>query len=277
MKVSVVIITRNEEKYIKDLLDSLVTQTVVPYEIIIVDAESTDNTQPIIRQYMKRYDFVKLFVEKGTRGEGRNFGAYKAKGDIIAFIDADCIANAFWVQGLIEGLKKADVVAGQSVRLGYHAFSDLERVGIIHNGMDVTYPSCNLAYSTKVFKNINGFDPAFKEAEEVDLNFRAVDSGYKLIYYPQAIVYHRVRETIRGFIKQSFWYGFGRKELTLKHGSLWSKYNIIEMVKITANESIWKLIRLFISSFGYFTCKFFAGKEGEHKKKAWRESKLSDR
>ena len=277
MKVSVVIIARNEEKYIKDLLDSLVTQTVVPYEIIIVDAESTDNTQPIIRQYMKRYDFVKLFVEKGTRGEGRNFGAFKAKGDIIAFIDADCIANAFWVQELIEGLKKADVVAGQSVRLGYHAFSDLERVGIIHNGTDVTYPSCNLAYSTKVFKKINGFDPSFKEAEEVDLNFRAVDSGYKLIYYPQAIVYHRVRETIRGFIKQSFWYGFGRKELTLKHGSLWSKYNIIDMVKITANESIWKLIRLFISSFGYFTCKFFAGKEGEHKKKAWRESKLSDR
>lgn len=277
MKVSVVIITRNEEKYIKDLLDSLVTQTVVPYEIIIVDAESTDNTQPIIRQYMKRYDFVKLFVEKGTRGEGRNFGAFKAKGDIIAFIDADCIANAFWIQELIEGLKKADVVAGQSVRLGYHAFSDLERVGIIHNGTDVTYPSCNLAYSTKVFKKINGFDPTFKEAEEVDLNFRAVDSGYKLIYYPQAIVYHRVRESIRGFIKQSFWYGFGRKELTLKHGSLWGKYNVIEMVKITANESIWKLIRLFISSFGYFTCKFFAGREGADKKKAWRESKLSDR
>ena len=68
MKVSVIIITRNEEKYIKDLLDSLVTQTVVPYEVIIVDAESTDNTQPIIRQYMKRYDFVKLFVEKGILG-----------------------------------------------------------------------------------------------------------------------------------------------------------------------------------------------------------------
>jgi glycosyltransferase involved in cell wall biosynthesis len=277
MKVSVVIITRNEEKYIKDLLDSLVTQTILPHEIIVVDAESEDNTQQIVRQYMRQYGFVKLYIDRGTRGEGRNHGAYKATGDVIAFIDADCIANAFWIQELIESMKNADVVAGESVRLGYHAFSDLERVGIMHNGVDVTYPSCNLAYKKKVFKNIKGFDPSFKEAEEVELNFRAVDAGYKLVYQPKAIVYHRVRETIRGFIKQSFWYGFGRKELTLKHGSLWSKYNVIDMVKITANESIWKLIRLFVSSFGYFTCKFFIGKQSEKKKEVLRESKLSDR
>ncbi len=277
MKVSVVIITRNEQVYIKDLLDSLVTQTVLPHEIIVVDAESDDNTQQIVRKYMRKYDFIKLYIEPGTRGEGRNYGGLKATGDIIAFIDADCIANSFWIQELIEGMKEADVVAGQSIRLGYHAFSELQRVGIIHNGVDVTYPSCNLAYSKKVFNKIDGFDPNFKEAEEVDLNFRAVDAGYKLIYRPEAVVYHRVRESIKGFVKQSFWYGFGRKELTLKHGSLWSKYNVIEMVKITANESIWKLIRLFISSFGYFTCKFFSSKETSEKKKKWRESKLSER
>lgn len=277
MKVSVVIITRNEETYIKDLLDSLVTQTILPYEIIIVDAKSDDNTQQIVRSCMRNYDFVKLYIEEGTRGEGRNYGALKATGDIIAFIDADCIANAFWVQEILRGMKHADVVAGQSVRLGYQAFSSLERVGILHNGTDVTYPSCNLAYSKKVFRKIKGFDPAFKEAEEVDLNFRAVDAGYKLEYHPEAIVYHRVRESIRGFVKQSFWYGFGRKELTVKHGSLWSKYDPIDMVKITANESVWKLVRLIISSFGYFTCKFFTGKEGESKKKVWRESKLSNR
>jgi glycosyltransferase involved in cell wall biosynthesis len=277
MKVSVVIITRNEEMYIKDLLDSLVTQTVQPHEIIIVDAESTDNTPQIVRQYMRKYDFVKLFIEPGMRGEGRNSGARRATGDIIAFVDADCIANAFWAQELIEGMKNADVVAGYSVRLGYQAFSDLQRVGIMHKDTDVTYPSCNLAYSKKAFKAIGGFDPEFKEAEEVDLNFRAVDSGFKLIYHPEAIVYHRVRESIRGFVKQSFWYGFGRKELTMKHGSLWNKYDPIDMVKITANESIWKLVRLFISSFGYFTCKFFTRSDKTKKKKVWRESKLSER
>ena len=277
MKVSVVIITRNEEYYIKDLLDSLVTQTLLPHEILVVDSESQDNTQQIVRKYMKMYDFVKLYIKEGTRGYCRNYGGFKATGDVIAFIDADCIANAFWIQELVEGMKMGDVVAGNSVRLGYQAFSNLQRVGIEHKGVDVTYPSCNLAYSTKVFKKIKGFDSNFKEAEEVDLNFRAVDAGYKLVYQPEAIVYHRVRESIRGFVKQSFWYGFGRKELTLKHGSLWSKYNVIEMVKITANESLWKLVRLFISSFGYFTCKFFTRKGVDSKKTAWRKSKLSER
>lgn len=277
MKVSIVIIARNEEVYIKDLLDSLVNQTILPLEIILVDAQSTDDTQKIARRYMKKYDFVKLYIEPGTRGEGRNYGAEKASGDIIAFVDADCIANSFWVQELIEGMKDADVVAGESVRLGYHAFSNLQRVGILHKGVDVTYPSCNLAYKKSVFDAIGGFDPDFKEAEEVDLNFRAVDAGYKLVYRRDAIVYHRVRDSIRGFIKQSFWYGFGRKELTQKHGSLWSKYEPIDMVKITANENSWKLIRLFISTFGYFTCKLFARKGAAEKKKQWRESKLSDR
>jgi glycosyltransferase involved in cell wall biosynthesis len=277
MKVSVVIITRNEETYIKDLLDSLVTQTVIPHEVIVVDAESDDRTQQIVRKYMKKYNFVKLYIQRGTRGEGRNYGAKKATGDVIAFVDADCIANAFWIEELINGMKNADVVAGESVRLGYQAFSNLQRVGMFHKGVDVTYPSCNLAYSKKTFNKIHGFDPDFKEAEEVDLNFRAVDAGYKLIYHPDAIVYHRVRDSIRGFIKQSFWYGFGRKELTQKHGSLWSTYKPIEMVKITAHESSWKLIRLFISTFGYFTCKLFARKHTSERKKKWRESKLSDR
>ena len=97
-------------------------------------------------------------------------------------------------------------------------------------------------------------------------------------YNNQAIVYHRLRESIHGFFKQSFWYGFGRKELTQKHGRLWNKYNILDMVRVSAKESIWKLIRLMVASAGYMVCKFFSrkGKEMEMKEKL-RASKLSDR
>lgn len=278
MKISVVVIARNEEFYIPDLLDSLVSQGKLPYEIIVVDAESDDHTRDIVKKYQKRYDFIKLYVQEGNRGEGRNYGASKAKGDVLAFIDADCIANAFWTKELEKSLKKADVVAGKSIRLGYKGFMDLERVGMYHKNTDVTYPSCNLAYKKNTFKAVKGFDPWFKEAEEIDLNFRAVDAGYKLAYNDRAIVYHRLRESVHGFFKQSFWYGFGRKELTQKHGVLWSKYNVLDMVKMSANESIWKLVRLIIASAGYMFCKIFSrkGKEMEMKEKL-RTSKLSDR
>jgi len=275
MKTSVVVITRNAEGYIRDLLDSLVTQVKKPHEVIVTDAESTDDTQKIVEEYSKKYDYIKLFVKPGTRADGRNFGVTKATGDIVSFIDADAIANAFWIQEIESAMEKADVVAGKEIRFGLEGFGTLPRVGMIHRGTDITYPSVNLAYKKDVFDEIKGFDPWFKEAEEVDLNYRAVDAGYTLMYDQSAIVYHRARNTIFGFIKQSFWYGFGRKELSLKHGDLWSTYSPLEMVKINEGESVWKLFRLFIAFFGYLFCKV-VGKKAETKERL-RKSNASER
>ena len=275
MKTSVVVTTRNTEFYIQDLLDSLISQIVKPHEVIVVDAESTDRTQQYVKAYTKEYPWIKLFVKKGTRAQGRNHGAKQATGDIVAFIDADAIANAFWIQELEKSLEKADVVAGKEIRFGMSGLSNLPRVEIIHKGVDVTYPSVNLAYKKSVFDAIDGFDPWFKEAEELDLNYRAVDKGYTLVYNENAIVYHRARESIFGFLKQSFWYGFGRKELTLKHGDLWPNYSPIEMVKIQKGESLWKLVRLGIAFFGYMLCKL-VGKHTDTKERL-RNSTMSDR
>jgi glycosyltransferase involved in cell wall biosynthesis len=277
MAISVVIIARNAQNFMRDCLDSLVWQSKHPHEVIVVDAKSTDSTQAIVREYEKSHSFVKLYVEPGTRGEGRNYGVSKATGDIVAFVDADAICNALWVDEMEKAFATtgADVVAGKEVRLGYSGFTSLKRVGMLHKGVDVTYPSVNLAYRKSVFEAIGGFDPWFKEAEEVDLNFRAVDAGHKLVYWERAIVYHRARESFTGFFKQSFWYGFGRKELTMRHGKLWSKYDPVHMVQVTSDESAWKLIRLGISFFGFMFCRFVGKKKAS--KEIFRQSKASER
>ena len=198
-----------------------------------------------------------------------------AAGDIVAFIDADAIAHALWVEEMTKAMENADVVAGREVRLGYHGFTTLKRVGMLHNGVDITYPSVNLAYRKTTFEAIEGFDPWFKEAEEVDLNYRAVDAGYRLIYWKKAIVYHNARSTFTGFFKQSFWYGFGRKELSLRHGDLWSSYSPMEMVKVSKDESIWKIIRLVFSFMGYLFCKVIGKRQIA--KERLRKSKASER
>ena len=275
MNVSVVVITRNAEEFMHDCLDSLVHQSTLPLEVLIVDAHSTDATQKIVKKYARKWSFVKLLIHPGTRGEGRNHGVEKAKGEIVAFIDADAIAHALWVERMARAMEDADIVAGREVRLGYHGFTSLKRVGMLHKGVDITYPSVNLAYKKSVFMAIEGFDPWFKEAEEVDLNYRAVDAGYKLVYNDKAIVYHRARSSFTGFFKQSFWYGFGRKELSLRHGDLWSSYDPVEMVKVSKEESIWKIIRLGCSFFGYMFCKV-VGKRQTAKERL-RKSKASER
>ncbi|MBU4190017.1 MAG: glycosyltransferase [Candidatus Thermoplasmatota archaeon] len=276
MKVSIVITTKNAEKYMKDLLDSLIFQAQKPYEIIFVDAESQDKTREIVGDYAKRYDFIKLYVKAGTKAAGRNEGINVANGDIIVFIDADCIANALWIREINNSFEEgADIVAGKTIKFGVGGFSDLPRVAIYHKNVDITYPSCNLAYKKEILEKIGGFDPWFIEAEDVDLNFNAIEHGYKLTYNEDALVYHRARETLFGFIKQSFWYGFSRKQLTLKRGRLWSKYKPIEMVRISRKESIWKLLRLGIAFFGYMFCKLVGRKQ--ELKERMRKSKISGR
>ena len=192
MLISVVITVKNEERLIKHLLDSLVIQEG-PLEVIIIDAHSTDRTRPIVRKYMKHYDFVKLISYPATRGESRNKGIDIAKGKAVAFIDGDCIANPFWLKKMREGLRKGDVVAGKTINMGYEAFVQLGRVELFYKGMDVTYPSCNLTYRAKLLKAIGGFDPKFVTAEDIDLNVRAIDKGGRVVYEEDAIIYHQAR------------------------------------------------------------------------------------
>jgi len=263
MLISIIITVRNEEQNLPNLMDSLVAQEQ-PIEIIIVDSASEDRTVPIARNYAKRYPFVRIFEHGGTRGESRNFGSEKAKGEALAFIDGDCIAQHGWIAEMRKGLAEGDIVAGKTINIGNQAFEDLDRVELYYKGFDLTFPSCNLVYKKKVFDEIEGFDSWFMTAEDIDLNYRAVDKGANLIYNENAIVYHRTRSNLFGFFKQAFWNGFGRKQLTLKHGPLWTNYRPIEMIK--HHITFWYLARLCIALLGYFTCKFLGSRKDKNTK-----------
>ncbi len=258
MLISVVITVRNEEKNIANLLDSLLVQER-PFEVVIVDAHSTDRTVDIVRKYQRKYDFIHLHVRGGTRGEGRNYGVKMAKGEAVAFIDGDDIPNPFWLKELRKSaLEGADVVAGRSIPIGYRPFEELERVELYYRGYDVTYPSCNLLYRKELFERIGGFDPWFITAEDIDLNIRAVRAGARLVYNPDAIIYHKTRDTFLGFFKQAFWNGYGRKQLTVKHGNLWGKYKPTNM--LDHHFTFWYAARMAVAMLGYVTCKIYGEK-----------------
>ena len=245
---------RNEARNIAALLDSLVIQEN-PLEIIVVDAGSEDPTREIVQRYERSYDFIHLFIHGGTRGAGRNFGVSRARGEAVAFIDGDAIASPFWIRELREALASADVVAGRSIQIGYRPFEDLERVELFVRDVDVTYPSSNLAYRKSVLEEIGGFDEWLVTAEDIDLNLRAVLAGHKIGYRANAIIYHRTRDSYFDFLRQAFWNGVGRKQLTLKHGSLWGAYRPFEMLHRRA--TFWSLVRLAVALTGYAAAKIF--------------------
>lgn len=254
MFLSVVVTVRDEARNIAACLDSLVTQEP-PLEVLVVDAWSEDLTREIVRSYEPKYEFVRLYIHGGTRAAGRNFGVAMARGEAIAFIDGDAIANPFWIHELREGLRAAEIVAGRSIQIGYRPFEDLERVELIVRGSDVTHPSTNLAYRTAVLREVVGFDEWFVTAEDIDLNLRAVTAGHDIAYRPRAIVYHRTRGSAYDFLRQALWNGAGRKQLTLKHGALWRNYRPFAMLR--QKTTFWSLLRLATAMLGYAGYKLF--------------------
>ena len=250
--VSVVITVRNEAKHLRHLLDSLIGQGA--HEVIVVDAASTDRTAAIAASYEGRLP-IHVTVHPCSRGEGRNIGARRATGDLLAFIDGDCIANSQWIPSMLAAWAGGDqILAGNTQLIGFWAFTKLHRVELPHHGQDTTWPSCNLAYPATLFKRLGGFDEGFVTAEDIDLNYRAVEAGATIRHVPDAIVYARARDSISGFLRQAYWNGYGRKQLTAKHGRLWHEYSLPAMLRLQGG-SFWGLLRMAAGFLGYLDAK----------------------
>ena len=265
MLVSVVLNIMNEENHIADLLDSLVIQEG-PIEVVVVDANSRDRTREIVERYVQQYPgLVKMYIKPGSRGLSTNFGISQAKGDIIAFTGGDCIANPFWIKELRKSVMEGNaVVAGKTINMGLKAWEELDRVELFYKGVDLSYPSCNEAFKREVLEKVGGFDTWFITAEDIDLNFRSVDAGFKIVYNPSAVIYHRTKATLYRFYKQAFWNGAGRKQLTLKHGRLWGNYDPMRMIQ--QRMTFWSFTRLVVAVMGYIGFKLFDAK-GPYAKK----------
>lgn len=247
--VSIVITVKNEAAHLAQLLESLLVQEP-PFEIVLVDAFSKDGTFTIAQEYARRHPEIIRAVQRfGSRGQGRNQGAALARGDLLAFTDGDCVADSQWLSALRRGWEHADVVAGRSVAIGKPQYAALDRVELFVKGMDVTAPSANLGYRRAQFQALGGFDPRFVTAEDIDLNLRAVEAGAVLTELREAVIYQSMRSTFIGFLYQAFWNGYGRKQLTEKHGALWGRYRIRRLLSSQSSVIAWA--RLSAAILGY--------------------------
>jgi glycosyltransferase involved in cell wall biosynthesis len=249
--VSVVVTVKNEARNVEALLESLLPQER-PFEVVLVDALSHDGTPDLVRAFAAAHpDVVRLLERYGSRGIGRNTGVAESRGEFIAFIDGDCAAEPGWLHALRDGFRRSDVVAGRTVLIGASEYGNLERVELYLEGSDVTFPSCNLGYRRSLFERLGGFDPRFITAEDIDLNLRAVRGGARIEYVPSALVAHRVRPNVARFLVQAFWNGYGRKQLTEKHGTLWGNYRVRRL--LSGQRSLIAWARLVAAVAGYVT------------------------
>jgi len=107
--ISIVIIAKNEEKYLPRLLNSIINQTYKDFEIIVSDAHSTDSTRKIAREYGCR------IVDGGLPSVGRNNGARTAKGELILFLDSDVMMPKHFLELNIKEFNRKNLACATAI------------------------------------------------------------------------------------------------------------------------------------------------------------------
>ena len=209
MNISICITTFNEEATITSLLDSLLSQSKKPDQIIIVDGGSTDKTVEIIRHYQQKDSRIKLLVEKCTRARGRNLSIEIAKGDVIAITDAGCIAKHDWLKKISApfATSRVDISAGFYTMTGDSSLQKAESIflGVTPRNFGIKFlPSTrSMAFTKKAWEEIGGFpEGEGNSAEDTDFNYKAVKMGLKYSRVKDAIVEWGMPESLSGFFKK---------------------------------------------------------------------------
>ncbi len=182
MRVSVVIPTLNEEKNILNCLRSIEKQSVKPYEIIVSDGSSEDRTLELVKKFSKSCKIPIRIVVSKRRSPSiqRQKGAEVARGDIVAFIDADSIANEHWIKKIVEEFKDKRVVGVYGeviVPRPYRTLSMIFNIYMkISSHISPSPSGMNIAVRNEILKREN-FDESLITCEEIDLFHRLKKYG----------------------------------------------------------------------------------------------------
>ena len=218
MRTSLIIVNWNGRDLLEDCLPSLEYQTITAEEIIVVDNGSNDDSVEFLKISFPSVKVVTLDKNYGF-AKANNIGIRLASGSRIALLNNDTVVDSQWLEELNHALDNhPEVGFCASKMLMYRDPNIIDSAGDMlgiaraykrgHRKQDGTefnepafvFGACAGAalYRREMLADIGLFDETFvTNLEDVDLSFRAQLAGYKCIYVPTAVVYHKVGETKR--------------------------------------------------------------------------------
>jgi len=215
--ISVIILNLNGEKYLRDCLEALSSQTFRDFEVVVVDNGSEDGSLELLE---KDFSWVRVIALDGNAGfaRGNNVGFEASSSRYIATLNNDTVADSHWLAALYEAAE-GDTGVGMvasKILLGREG-DELDSAGMLvyPDGMtrqrgrgerdrgqfdstgEVLFPSaCAALYRREMLEETGFFDEDFfSYCEDADLGLRGRLSGWKAVFAPKAVIRHLYSQT----------------------------------------------------------------------------------
>jgi glycosyltransferase involved in cell wall biosynthesis len=230
--VSIIVPVYNAQRTVKECLDSLLRLDYpeARREVIVVDNGSSDATPEILGGYAPTITVIRE-TRRGPAA-ARNAGLGWATGDIVAFTDADCVVDRWWLPSILGPLQdpRVGAVGGRNLarrpcpriaEFGERVHDHARAIQRLRPPYAITM---NWASRRAVLDEMGGFNPGLVRCSDVDLAYRLIQAGYRLVYEPKAVVYHHNRSTLRALIRQGYQHGYHAVRIRRLHAAFLSEH-----------------------------------------------------
>lgn len=226
LKISVVVPVHNAGQTLGQCLEAVYRSNYPPYEVIVVDDCSTDDSLAVARRFPCRV--VKLEEKQGA-AKAKNRGGEKAKGDVLFFTDADILLEGDTLSLVVEDFADpqiSGVVGLLSKELGYDNFCSQYKNLWMHytyarlpRYVGLFYTSA-AAIRRAVFQETTGFDENYRGAsvtEDIEFGQRLLTAGHKIYLDKRVTVRHLKRYSLADLVKTDFWRSYGLTKTMLRN------------------------------------------------------------
>ena len=234
MKYSIIVPVFNRPDEVDELLESLCSQTLKDFEVVIVEDGSQKPCKDVCDKYAGILDLHYYNKENSGPGQSRNYGVERAQGRYVIILDSDVVLPNGYLAAVNSQLS---IVNSQfSIAFGgpdasHPSFTPVQKAisysmtsffttGGIRGGkakLDKFYPrSFNMGIRRDVYQKLGGFSK-MRFGEDIDFSYRIVEAGYQPRLFPDAWVWHKRRTDFRKFFRQVYNSGIARINLEKRH------------------------------------------------------------
>ena len=250
MKYSIIVPVYNRPDEVGELLESLCSQTLQDFEVVIVEDGSKITCKDVCDKYADILDLHYYYKENSGPGQSRNYGVERASGDYVIILDSDVVVPKGYLAATEKSLTShplpltSEPVAWGGPDAAHPSFTPVQKAisysmtsffttGGIRGGkkkLDKFYPrSFNMGIRRDVYQQLGGFTK-MRFGEDIDFSYRIVEAGYMPQLFPDAWVWHKRRTDFRKFFRQVYNSGIARINLEKRHPGTMKLVHLLPMV-----------------------------------------------